>query len=83
MSIQTREIPRDRKNDKKYVVYKEKYHGTRKKREKQDKNKRVNLNTPHSDPGPNRDHKKRKKIQENHGNEAGIIFGSIKRNPGT
>ena len=53
-----------------------------KKGKKQDKNNRVNLNTPHSDPGPNRDHRERKKIQENYGKEAGIIFGNIKRNPG-
>ena len=54
-----------------------------KKEKKQDKNKRTNHIIPHSDPGPTRDHKKRKKTQENHGNEAGIVFGSTKRNPGT
>jgi len=50
------------------------------KRKKQNRIKRLNLRTPPSDPGPNRDHKKRKKIQKN---EAGIIFGSTKANPET
>ena len=54
-----------------------------KKEKKQDKNKRTNHIIPHSDPGPTRDHKKRKKTQENQGNEAGIIFGSTKGNPET
>ena len=44
--------------------------------EKKKKLKRINLRTPPSDPGPNRDHKKRKKLQRN---EAGIIFGSTKQ----
>ena len=50
------------------------------KREKQNRIKRINLRTPPSDPGPNRDHKKRKKLQIN---EAGIIFGSTKTNSET
>ena len=40
------------------------------------KTERIKFRTPPSDPGPNRDHKKRKKLQRN---EAGIIFGSIKQ----
>ena len=54
-----------------------------KKGKKQNKIKRINFKTPLSDPGPNRDHKKRKKTQENHGNKAGIIFGSTRINPET
>ena len=49
-----------------------------KKGKKKDRSTRVNINIPNSDPGPNRDNRGRKRIQENYGSEAGIIFGDIR-----
>ena len=34
--------------------------------------------TPASDPGPKREDKERKRIQESYGNDIGIIFGEVR-----
>ena len=33
---------------------------------------------PASDPGPNREERGRKRLQESHGNDIGILFGEIR-----
>ena len=49
-----------------------------KKEKKKDRSTRVNTNIPASDPGPKRDNRERKRIQESYGSDVGIIFGDIR-----
>ena len=46
-----------------------------KKDKKKDRSTKDNINIPASDPGPKRDNRERKRIQESYGSDVGIIFG--------
>ena len=40
--------------------------------------RRAITRTPASDPGPKREERGRKRLQESHGNDIGILFGEIR-----